>query len=128
MGREIKFRAWDKNYSYMEYEPVKENFIDFDGTVYEKVEKSGFGQCWDDYEKADQYILMQYTGLLDKNGKEVYEGDVLKIIDSHATVFYSNQYLAYYIEWTGIESGTALSVWNPNQLEVIGNIYESEGE
>ena len=59
--REIKFRAWDKT----------------DGVMWQWIalEQDGFKIIND-----PSYILMQYTGLKDKNGKEIYEGDLLQLI------------------------------------------------
>lgn len=56
--REIKFRAWDKNKMYF-LELVGNNFM------------------WIN-EQPEQGKLMQYTGLKDKNGKEIYFGDILQ--------------------------------------------------
>ncbi len=68
MNREIKFRAWDKKNKIMTYSPI--NCINFDGQLL-----LNDGQYYD-IEKTD-YVLMQFTGLLDKNGKEIYEGDIV---------------------------------------------------
>ena len=61
MTREIKFRAWDTR--------QKKMVGDFD---------SGFNYRWFECQHKDCHVLMQYTGLKDKNGKEIYEGDVVQ--------------------------------------------------
>ncbi len=66
MSREIKFRAWSNNQDFMF--PWKDIYLGGSETtlkdVYDGLKSSGF-------------VLMQYTGLKDKNGKEIYEGDIV---------------------------------------------------
>lgn len=70
--REIKFRAWDHHHKKMRYPngPIAIGCLTYDGTpiIHDEIGNP--------IEKAFEYSLMQFTGLHDKNGKEIYEGDL----------------------------------------------------
>lgn len=106
--REIKFRLWDKEEKKM-YTPAR---IFADGfTLDFKSENKGG-------------ILMQYTGLKDKNGKEIYEGDILGWeSDSipNAEVIYNQKDCRF----TPFSRSCPDDKWVFNGGEVIGNIYEN---
>ncbi len=77
MDREIKFRVWDvENKEMLE---VQE--LDFEPTFYGGRIAIRPDQ-YSDYFDPEDMILMQYTGLHDKNGKEIYEGDIIRIKNS----------------------------------------------
>lgn len=116
MGREmrtIKFRAWDTKYKT--WENLSVPFIE--GDMNEQLS----------YYTTEPYILMQYTGLLDKNGKEIYEGDLLQGDDRIVEVYWSElgiwdcRWLQYTKKPT--TRGLHKSEWR-NAL-VIGNVYEN---
>lgn len=118
MSREIKFRVYDKEEKeyYYNAEHTYDFFCSGRGCYAES-----FGEVLN---QPDRFIVEQYTGLEDKNGKEIYEGDILQI-DDHIlgdfVVVWHN--FGWKIKRSvGYES---LSVHKSEDCTVIGNIHEN---
>jgi phage uncharacterized protein TIGR01671 len=129
MSREIKFRAWLKEEKKM----VIVETIDFTDKSMQYLEKN---EIIDAYLLRrmifDDVELMQYTGIKDKNGKEIYEGDIVLIrIDKtnilHKTVV-KFKHGAFIADIIGNNDYIYLFHFgfNKDDFEVIGNIYENK--
>lgn len=123
--REIKFRVWNKRINqlsgcddiYFAQEPLNEAF------------------------KLDEFDFMQYTGLKDANGKEIYEGDIVKYVagenyENIGVVIWADEinsfnlktypFMCGFVIHNEKENKTDKFEWDEtNYMEVIGNIYEN---
>jgi len=119
MTREIKFRAWDEQ---------RKEFMD--NNIFFVYGNGDIGFTWSfpiaqKYtEKPPRAVLMQYTGLKDKNGKEIYEGDIIKGYEYIRTIQYRESFGAFRAMSTQ-SRGVPLYKSTLENMEIIGNTYEN---
>ena len=107
--REIKFRAWDKEQAKMKKDFRFDEFNDVN-----------------DYFADNDFVFMQFTGLKDKNGKEIYEGDILLLPDKElGKVFWGRRYVGFWVDLGG-DFAETLEAGLAKDSEIIGNIYENK--
>ena len=125
-----KYRAWDKLNDKMKGVCCVDWYI-------KQIVCTEDGEP-DYYMDFEDVKLMRFTGILDKNGKEIYEGDILhlennmRVVDDspedNVIVYWNNNFLAWTLQgkdWTeDIPPQYLFEYKDPGEIEVIGNIYE----
>ncbi|WP_234121164.1 YopX family protein [Clostridium hydrogenum] len=138
MSRNIKFRAWDKKNKTMAYSDDGNQeygwFTDNDGCMI----------CVRIEEKRDIKLnnIMQYIGFKDKKGKEIYEGDIIRLTERNYTdcsmeklestrtsiLLVAHDYGAFGLRENTKSKGLRPFIWligTDYDIEVIGNIHEN---
>lgn len=120
-----KFRAWDKHSQKMF---ANDELIIWNNNVYANDSKKLTCNNLKGWPIDDEY-LMQSTGLRDKNGKEIFEGDILDYKGRKALVRWHGSYASFIYRFVD-ELQNRNTEWKPLYLaymkcEIIGNIYEN---
>ena len=132
----LKFRVWDKRNNRMimprKFATIKP-VIDFNGNL--GVMDTHKNWHWHGIVPEDEYELMLFTGILDKNEREIYKGDILKDTDNEiyyvdfirGCFYLKTKYISFphlgWTEWLPMCKIDRLA--NPVDFEIIGNIYDN---
>lgn len=117
--REIKFRAFIKEINEIrevEYINFLKKMISFPNKF-----------CKEYYLNADfdEIELMQYTGLKDKNKKEIYEGDIVILHNGKYKVIFNTEEARFVLRDDEFEMNIPFTNNNNERMEVLGNVYEN---
>ena len=129
--RDIRFRAWDEEMEMMVYQGDDEIYICFDGEKWKLLDYSRTHWETDEYGmneieqpwEVENIEIMQYTGMKDVKGVEIYEGDILQ----------SEHYFKYKVVFKGdgwrcdsLKNSRFKNRFIGRDLKVIGNVYENK--
>lgn len=132
--REIKFRAYSKELNRWMYGfygwSMGKNYIT--EIINEYPTLSDPGGCYiETFKEVEENSISQYTGLKDKNGKEIYEGDIIQSFDSQDyeithIIEYSDEGAKFTAKHKGFGDCGVSQKWiSEFEKEIIGNIYEN---
>jgi uncharacterized phage protein (TIGR01671 family) len=132
MSRELKFRVWDN---------LKKEWVSNKQIWRIKTDSGGYGEIlppaiyWRQHPQG--LTIQQFTGLYDKNGKEIYEGDILEIPNSeigknsirekYCNVWYSDFTGSWVVSYNHLYSEVSHDLYHHvHDYNVIGNIFQND--
>lgn len=110
--REIKFRAWDLGTKKM---------VDHNGLLCNVIPGKEMRRDYDPFNNDELLVIMQFTGLLDRNGQKIWEGDIIRYTNNDGMTRVG------VVDWLDDEACfylNSLPLWEQAGKEVVGNIYE----
>ena len=113
--RKIKFRCWDKNGMFNYGQPI----------MHDDAEEMNIWQCM---VNDKDFVMMQYTGVKDENGREIYEGDIVKFGSEFYEVIFDSYMFNlkdFYCPCFDYPGDAFSEITQTGNFEVIGNIYEN---
>lgn len=121
----LKFRAWDS----VKKEMFKDTFAITESGQVVVVEQESI-VCPPDYVFVDHLAIMQSTGLFDRNGQEIFEGDIVDYKGRKAIIKWHGSYASFIYRFVD-EMQERVSEWEPlflayHHFEIIGNVYENK--
>lgn len=122
--RDIKFRVWDniaKKY-------IDSRYVSISGLGLLHVAKRIIKTCFRPLHtrKNPWFIVEQYTGLRDKNGKDIHEGDIVKYDNSVGKVFYDSECACFNVSgfYNGSQDYPTMAFGEHAVMEIVGNVHE----
>ena len=112
--RPIKFRGYHNDYKHMFYFGLGENylsFVDEENSFYSGIEITNLE-------------VMQFTGLLDKHSKEIYEGDICRFGNDMVVIQWYQPQASFEYKYIGGDEYSLDQLDTGHSFEIIGNIHE----
>jgi hypothetical protein len=124
MNRDIRFRVCIPGEKFMELPEYSDHYLSLDGTMYESSYKK-YDTPNIEIERSKEVVLEQFTGLKDKNGVDVYEGDIVIITGHGIRQPFEVRYFAPSFNILCVPTNVHIQMSMNSEYEIIGNIHQN---